>query len=134
MIPFALGFAFTVVLAIVLVALLLKMGLLKSHGDVVYRFEAHRELTNGTLDLMRERANSKMETMESIFKVKLEAAIAPIQKDLEDARVGVLNLAHRMDKQEDKLESLANTGSIEGENRSLPKDMEVVGGGAIGND
>lgn len=134
MILFALGFGFTLVLAAALVLLLHKVGLLKNHGDVTNRFEAHRELVNGTLDLMRERAESRLDSFQQIMDARLKAEFESMRKDLEDARAGVLNLAHRLDSLEQKIETLAQTGALPGEGRQVPTDMEVVGGGAIGND
>lgn len=134
MILFALGFAFTLILALALVLVLHKVGLLRNHGDVTNRFEAHRELVNGTLDLMRERMNTKLETMETVFEAKAKAELESMKKDLEDARAGVLNIAHRLDALQDKYEQLVTTAGLPGESQSVPRDMEVVGGGAIGND
>lgn len=131
---FALGFAFTVVLSAALLLVLHKVGLLKSHADVSYRFQAHQELVNGTLDLMRERTELRLEAWKQILDARIKGEVEPIKKDLEDARVGVLNLANRMNGLEGKYEQLMGMSGITGEGRPLPTDMEVVGGGAIGND
>jgi len=133
MIEFYLGCAFMLVMVGVTVLLLLKMGLLKNHDDVTSRFEAHRELVMGTLGLMRERMNEKVRLWEQVFETKLKGEAESLRKDLDDARAAVMTLHDRSAKLEGRLESLTG-GILPGENRPVPSDMEVVGGGAIGND
>ena len=134
MLEFSLGVAFMLVVCLSLVLVLHKLGLLLNHGDVTNRFEAHREIVNGTLDLMRERSEAMLENWKQIFEARLKAELEPLRRDIEDARGGVMGLHRRLESLEVKMESLGLTSSLPGEGRQVPHDMEVVSGGAIGND